>query len=189
MEEQQTKARVPKKIKLTTVLATDHSQVELHYDPEVTEEKVSAFFGTVLNNLAILLSEGNTAITTVESLTVEVTEWTEVTILPFEPTRVRVLSGNQQEDYGEGLHIGYVDVFCYQMPDGSLISFHDAEKPLDPDKAPLVGHLVRLGHNPKIKLDTPRPDGSEYVYGCQVYWAVIDEEDDAEVVPTTEQVQ
>lgn len=82
--------------------------------------------------------------------------------------RVRVSSGDQSEDLGEGTYVGDVTVYFIQMPDGSLRSNDNAETRPDPKDVPEGGKVVSAGKNPKIVLDSGKT-----VYGCQVWWENI----------------
>jgi hypothetical protein len=96
---------------------------------------------------------------------------------PKPPYRVKVMSGDQSEDWGEGTYVGDVPVFFVAMPDGSLRSLENAEvRPSDEQLAELGGKLMEVGNNPKIVLDNPAPhSGNKIVYGCQCWWESVDE--------------
>lgn len=91
------------------------------------------------------------------------------------PFRVRVKSGDQSEDLGEGTYVGDVQVYCIALPDGNIKSLKNAEvRPSDEEATALGGKVMDIGSNPKIVLDKDK----EVVYGCQVWWACADEKDD-----------
>jgi hypothetical protein len=93
------------------------------------------------------------------------------------PFRVKVWSGDQKEYFGEGDYVGEVQVYVVAMPDGSIQSLVNAEeRPTEEAVAEIGGKLIELGENPKIVLDNKLPDGRKVVYGCQVWWAPVDDE-------------
>lgn len=75
---------------------------------------------------------------------------------------------------GKGYIVGYVTVYYFVMPDGSLRSLSNCERcpPRSAIEAmmKLGGILVESRDNPKIVLD----DGT-VKYGCQVWWQPIQE--------------
>lgn len=91
--------------------------------------------------------------------------------------RVKVISGDGKRDLGKGTMIARVPVYFVYLSDGTIMSQKD------PSKRPalwrqiiatlLGGRLVVEPYNPKILLDT-----GEYVYGCQVWFTLIDDEPD-----------
>lgn len=88
--------------------------------------------------------------------------------------KVSVKSGDGKKDLGQGTLIGLVDVWFVEVP-GSLRSAANAEK--KPSwwlrrKVAGAGGTVRMEEgNPKIRLDS-----GEIVYGCQVWWSVIEDD-------------
>lgn len=83
--------------------------------------------------------------------------------------RVKVWNGDQSEFLGEGNYVGDVTIYAIQMPNGSLQSNSNAEIEPSPESVPEGGVVRKLPNNPKIILDNGRT-----VYGCQVWWDVID---------------
>jgi hypothetical protein len=84
----------------------------------------------------------------------------------MKPIRVTVMSGDQQQDLGEGDYVGDVAVFVLVTPQNTLFSMHDATQP--PPVVPPGYELKEIGENPKIILDS-----GDTVYGCQVWWEPI----------------
>lgn len=93
-----------------------------------------------------------------------------------EGLRVRVFSGDTKVELGYGTLVGFADVIAFQMPDDSLSSFNDAEnttqEQIDAIKA-IGGEARFLLANPKIILDN-----DTVVYGCQVWWEPVEENDE-----------
>ncbi len=90
--------------------------------------------------------------------------------------RVRVRSGDESEDLGEGTYVGEATVFYYQKETAGEIALYsvpgDAEQEPDPADIPEGCELIISEGNPKIVLDT-----GETVYGCQCWWEPVDEAD------------
>ena len=86
-------------------------------------------------------------------------------------TRVAVFSGTSQTPRGQGTLLGYVTVFGWYEGD-ALKTYAAAEErpPLVPDE-----YVIKMPNNPKIQLDT-----GEIVYGCQVWWKAITEDERVE---------
>jgi len=86
--------------------------------------------------------------------------------------RVHVFSGDGETDLGLGTYEGTVEVFVFEMPDGSLKSMHDAASPPPPELCQQLeseGAVLRsITANPKIRLDT-----GDIVYGCQTWWGRV----------------
>lgn len=82
--------------------------------------------------------------------------------------RVRVWNGDRSKFLGEGWYVGDVTVYFVRMPNGTLTSLPDAEKPPALDQLPKGARLVKSDDNPKIKLDS-----GDVVYGCQVWWEPV----------------
>ena len=88
--------------------------------------------------------------------------------------RVGVLSGDRSNDLGEGTYLGEVTIYAWYDGD-KLCSCKDAEQIPDLKEIPPGAELLTLRDNPKIKLDDGR-----IVYGCQVWWAPLEEESNAD---------
>lgn len=86
-----------------------------------------------------------------------------------EGTRVKVWAGDGETYLGEGIYAGHVPLCFFAMPDGSLLSMHDAESPPPQDIIDELtgrgGVMVQSFENPKLVLD----DGT-VKYGCQTWW-------------------
>ena len=91
-------------------------------------------------------------------------------------TRVRVWNGDQTKYLGEGAMVGFVQVYIFQKPDGSISSNQIAE-----EKPPGISEelIEKIDSNPKIKLDSGR-----VVYGCQTWWSPIEENNSGVPTPT-----
>ena len=85
--------------------------------------------------------------------------------------RVEVFSGNGKEFLGAGTMVGFVPVYIIRELDSikGIYSSHNAE--VKPEGVP-DELITKIDSNPKIKLD----DG-KVVYGCQVYWKLIEKEE------------
>ena len=88
--------------------------------------------------------------------------------------RVRVISGNGKEDLGLGYMVGWVNVYFWRSPGGSLLSSSENAEGKPSDE--LVKEMYDAGadlqemHNPKIVLDN-----GKIIYGCQCYWRKVEE--------------
>ena len=81
--------------------------------------------------------------------------------------RVRVWNADRSQYLGEGVFVGFVQVYIFRNEDGSISSCENAED--IPMHVP--GHSIeRIESNPKIQLDS-----GKVVYGCQVWWSKIEE--------------
>ena len=91
--------------------------------------------------------------------------------------RVKVRSGDGKTSLGEGNYVGDVTVYFFFAPDHSLLSIKDCETYPDSgllEEMESVGtELCSTPDNPKIILDS-----GETVYGCQVWWERISDEQD-----------
>lgn len=85
-------------------------------------------------------------------------------------TRVRVLDGSGNVHIGDGVYEGDVTVYVMRMPDGSLQSLSIAELRPDPATVPAGAVVSEIKQNPKIRLDDGR-----VVYGCQVWYATVEQ--------------
>jgi hypothetical protein len=82
------------------------------------------------------------------------------------PFRVNVWNGDRSEFLGEGEYVGDVTVYFFET-EGGISSASNAEE--KPEGVP-EDKIIEAPNNPKIVLDSGR-----VVYGCQVYWAPIEE--------------
>lgn len=89
-----------------------------------------------------------------------------------EGIRVRAWSGDGTVELGDGTLVGYVTVYFWRMPDGSLRSQHNAEEVPPPELVERMtlkgGVLIPYPGNPRIELDS-----GDVVYGCQVWWTPL----------------
>lgn len=84
--------------------------------------------------------------------------------------KVQVFAGAGEDFLGFGNLVGTVTVYAIAKPDGSIVSFQNAEeRPSEEAIAEHGGKLITIEDNPKIILD----DGC-VVYGCQVWWREAD---------------
>jgi hypothetical protein len=90
-----------------------------------------------------------------------------------EPIRVKVWDGSGKVDLGQGNYVGNVTVYFFRERDGALKSEALAENKPGVDQ---VAAALQRGAipwqsfgNPKIILDS-----GQIVYGCQVWWQVVD---------------
>jgi hypothetical protein len=90
--------------------------------------------------------------------------------------RVDVWSGDGETNLGQGTLVGYGRVYTWWGLNGELVSEHDAGKcpgRLRRFWCRMVGRPVtRTESNPIIVLDSGRT-----VYGCQVWWTPVSEEE------------
>ena len=86
--------------------------------------------------------------------------------------RVKVWSGDNEVYLGEGEFVGFADVYLLRMPDGSIMSAEYAEE--KPEGGGVEDYVELVRGNPKIKLDSGR-----IVYGCQVWWRLVEGEENA----------
>lgn len=84
--------------------------------------------------------------------------------------RCRVFDGSGEIPLGEGVYEGNAKVYFMVLADGSLQSLQNAEVEPPADEIPEGAEVVCSEDNPKIRLD----DG-QVVYGCQVWWEIIEE--------------
>lgn len=103
--------------------------------------------------------------------------------------KVSVWSGDGKTYLGTGTYLGRTTAHFFRMPDGSLRSQSDAGQ--EPDDGFLAAmeevgaeHVV-VHDNPKIRLD----DEERTVYGCQVWWKAVEEEEALKMTPTDDALQ
>lgn len=87
--------------------------------------------------------------------------------------RVRVMDGAQENELGFGTIVGRVTVWFAEVPGRGIVSRRDAEVELTPADVPEGAVIRKMDDNVKIQMD----DGSVR-YGCQVWWAPVDPDDD-----------
>ena len=93
------------------------------------------------------------------------------TTLATPGTKVKVVSGDSRTDLGQGTYIGEADIYLLRDKNGSVFIPDQPEHPISEET--LVRNrltLSKVEQTPKIRLDS-----GETVYGCQVWWAPVEE--------------